>query len=68
MLTKALLVAVQDGDITLDEAFLPFMLLPSGETVAQWAEQQFDRIEAGSMPPLLPGVHPALPSGIGTDS
>jgi hypothetical protein len=56
MLTKALLVAVQDGDITLDEAFLPFMLLPDGSTVAQWAEPQFDRIDAGMMPPLLPGV------------
>jgi len=68
MLTKALLVAVQDGDITLAEAFLPYMLLPDGSTVAQWAEEQFPHMEAGLMPPLLPGVSPPLPGGIAIEA
>ena len=57
LVVKALLVAVADGVLTLSDAFMPYMLLPSGQTVSEWTDPQLDTIYATrQMPALLPGA------------
>ena len=59
LIVKALLVAVADGVITLSDAFLPYTVLPSGETVGEWAGPQLDTAYAtAQMPALMPGAVP----------
>lgn len=56
LVTKALLVAVSDGIISLSDAFLAFTVLPSGQTAGGWLEPQLDTVYAtATMPALLPG-------------
>lgn len=56
LVVKALLVGVADGVISLSDAFLPYTVLPSGETVGEWAEPQLDTAYAtAQMPALMPG-------------
>lgn len=65
MLVKALLVAVEDGALTVEEAFLPHMVTGSGQTVAEWLAPQL-AAGAADLPSLLPGWTPAaLPPGGG---
>lgn len=68
LLVKALLVAVQEDVVSLADAFLPYTLLPSGQTFAQWAGPQLDTIAAtAQMPAILPGAGPqtiALPGRV----
>lgn len=52
---KSTLTAVELGFFSLNQIFLPFALLPSGETVTEWMEEQLRVIDqSGEMPPLLP--------------
>lgn len=52
---KAKLESVSSGVETFEQAFLAHMLLPSGETVSEWAERPDNKaaLEGGRMPPLL---------------
>lgn len=51
---KAKLESVASGIETFDEAFMAQLLLPSGETMSQWAGPQIEQAYLnGSMPPLL---------------
>lgn len=51
---KAKLESVASGIETFDEAFMAQLLLPSGETMSQWAVPQIEAAyENGAMPPLL---------------
>ena len=52
---RAKLESVSSGVETFEQAFLAHMLLPSGETVSEWAERPDNKaaLEGGRMPPLL---------------
>lgn len=67
LIIKAKLEAVEAGIVTLEEEFLPYTLLPNGQTMAEWYEPQVEQVyQSGRMPELLPGVTPlALPAGKG---
>lgn len=59
LVVKALLVAVSEGVISLSDAFLPYAVLPGGQTVGEWAGPQLDVIAAtGQLPSPLPGGPP----------
>ncbi|OHB65737.1 MAG: hypothetical protein A2Y76_01540 [Planctomycetes bacterium RBG_13_60_9] len=57
LLVKAKLVAVEQGVATLENEFLAYTCLPSGQTVSDWLQPQIERaIETKRMPvALLPG-------------
>jgi hypothetical protein len=56
LVVKALLVGVADGVISLSDAFLPYTVLPTGETVGEWSAPQLDVAYAtAQMPQLMPG-------------
>ena len=56
LVIKAKLEAVESKISTVETEFLPWMVLPNGETVGQWMAPQLDAIyQSGKMPPLLPG-------------
>lgn len=56
LIVKAKLEAVTSGLRTIEEEFLPDIVLPSGETVGQWLRPQLAiAYQGGEMPPLLPG-------------
>lgn len=66
MITKAKLVAVEDGVQTLEQAFLADIVLPDGSTVGEYVTPQLDVAYAThQMPAVLPGGggRPALESG-----
>lgn len=66
LVIKARLVAVDDGVETLETAFLPWVVLPGGQTIAEWIGPQLDVAYAtNEMPALLPGTQRALPAGDG---
>lgn len=51
---KAKLESVESGIETFDEAFMAQILLPSGETIGEWAVPHINiAYETGAMPPLL---------------
>ena len=57
LVIKARLVAVDDGVETLETAFLPWVVLPTGQTIAEWLGPQLDTVYATQrMPELLAGV------------
>lgn len=57
LVIKAKLEAVAAGITEFEDEFLAHMLLPSGETVGQWARPQLAiAYESGTMPALLPGA------------
>lgn len=63
LVVKALLVAVADGVISLSDAFLPYTVLPGGQTVGEWAEPQLETAYAtAQMPALMPGGMPSRPA------
>lgn len=56
LVIKAKLEAVESKISTVESEFLPWMVLPNGETVGQWMVPQLEVIyKSGKMPPLLPG-------------
>ncbi len=53
---KAKLEAVQSGITTFDQEFLAHLLLPDGETVAEWIKPQLESVYlSGQMPRTLLG-------------
>lgn len=51
---KAKLESVESGIETFEEAFMPQIVLPSGQTMSEWAVPQIEKAYAGGeMPPLL---------------
>jgi hypothetical protein len=61
LLVKAKLVAVDQGVTTIEQEFLPHLLLPDGSTFADHALTQIRQAYAtGQIPPLLP--HPPRPA------
>lgn len=60
LLAKALCVAVEDGILDARTAFLPYTLLPDGQTVGEWAEVQQAVWTERTMPSLLPGARAAI--------
>jgi hypothetical protein len=54
LVVKALLAGVDDGLLSTHEALLPWTVLPSGETVAEWADPQLDDVyRHAQMPTML---------------
>jgi hypothetical protein len=54
---KAKLEGVESGVETIEQAFFAHLVLPSGETMSEWAERAEvrEQLRAGKMPPLLGG-------------
>lgn len=52
---KAKLESVQSGIETFEEAFMAQLVLPGGQTMAEWAVPQIAQVyqQGGQMPPLL---------------
>lgn len=54
---KAKLALIDDGISTIEREFLADIMLPSGETVGDWAVPQvYETLRTGNMPPMLPGA------------
>ncbi len=53
LLIQAQLEGILNGIVTPEEAFLPWLVLASGQTVGQWAETQF-AVGGTAMLPALP--------------
>ena len=52
---KAVLEAAASGILTIEDALLPFTVLPNGQTAGQWLAPQIEKVYlTGSMPALLP--------------
>lgn len=57
LVLKAKLESVTSGIETFDEAFLPYIMLPNGQTVGEHTLPQIDAAyQDREMPSLLPGV------------
>jgi hypothetical protein len=57
---KAKLESVEAGIETFDQAFLAHVMLPTGETVGEWAQRPENlpaALEGRTLPPLLPGAN-----------
>lgn len=56
LVIKAKLEAVEAGITIFEDEFMAHLLLPSGQTMGQWARPQIAAAyESGEMPTLLPG-------------
>lgn len=56
---SGLLVGVAEGIISLSDAFLPYTVIPGGQTFGEWAAPQLDYAAAsGQLPSPLPGGNP----------
>jgi hypothetical protein len=53
---KAVLEAAEAGIVTLQEALVPFTVLPDGRTVGEWLLPALEQVRAGEMPAMLPGL------------
>lgn len=57
LLIKAKLVAVEAGITTVEEEFLPYVVMANNQTVHEWVSPQLRKIYgAGKIPALMPGV------------
>lgn len=66
LVVKAKLEAVESGITSFEEEFLAHVVLPSGETVGEWAAPQLEEVYAtGEMPAILPGARAELTMGSG---
>ena len=54
LVIKAKLEAVASGIATFEDEFLPYTVMPSGQTVGEWARPQMETMQAGNMMPMLP--------------
>ena len=55
LIIKAKLEAIESGITTLEEEFLPHIMLPSGERIGDWILPQVEEsYRTGQMPPMLP--------------
>lgn len=50
---KAKLEAVESGIATIEDEFLGYMVLPSGDTFSEWASPQLEKVRANHMPKML---------------
>lgn len=54
LVIKSKLESVESGIESFDEAFMGHLVLPSGQTMHEWAGPQIQRVyETGQMPPLM---------------
>jgi len=53
---KAVLEAAESGIVTVEQALVPFTVLPDGRTVGEWLLPQLEQMAPGQMPPMLPGL------------
>lgn len=54
LVIKAKLESVESGIETIEQAFMPHIILPDGQTVGEWMQPQIDSAyRSGNMPPLL---------------
>lgn len=57
LIIKAKLEAVESGVVSFEQEWLPYIQLPSGETVSEWLAPQIEAVYGNhEMPPLLPGA------------
>ncbi|MBN1126939.1 MAG: hypothetical protein JXA82_18195 [Sedimentisphaerales bacterium] len=57
LVIKAKLVAVDDGVATFEDEFLPYTVLPNGQTISQIIQPRMERVlSTGKLPPLLTGA------------
>jgi len=57
LMIKAKWEAIQEGITTLENEFLPHMMLPNKQTVREYLGPQLETLlKAGKMPPMLPGL------------
>jgi len=62
LIIKAKFVAVEDGIVSIEEEFLPYVVMPDGRTVSELAQPAIETAYAtGEMRPLL-----ELPAGSGS--
>lgn len=54
LVIKAKLESVESGVETFEEAFMAQLVLPNGQTMAEWAAPQITAGYQGGMPPMLP--------------
>lgn len=54
LVIKAKLEAIQSGIATFEDEFLPYTVMPNGQTVAEWAHPQLEEMALGKMPLMLP--------------
>jgi len=60
LVLKAILVGVDDGILTMEEALLSFLVLPTGETIGEQVIPNIRRTaQTGELPPMVAG----LPTG-----
>jgi hypothetical protein len=50
---KAKLEAVDSGIATIEDEFLGYMVLPNGDTFAEWATPQLEKVRVNQMPKML---------------
>ncbi len=55
MAIKSKLDIVRSGISTFEAEMLPYSMLPDGRTFYEWSEECAERLNAGLMPPMLPG-------------
>ena len=59
LVLTAKLEAVAAGITTIEQEFLANLILPTGQTIGEWAGPQLEAIyERGALPALLPGAEP----------
>jgi hypothetical protein len=59
LVIKAKLEAVETNISTLEQEFFAHLVLPTGQTMAEWFAPQLARLyDTGSLPPMLPGLPP----------
>jgi hypothetical protein len=57
LVLKSLLVGVDEGIVTAEEALLAYLMLPGGETVGERVIPEMRRAsESGQLPPLIQGL------------
>lgn len=60
LVVKAKLTAVADGISTVEREFLADLVIPTGQTLAEWLAPQLEAAYAhGGVPALLPGTEPS---------
>lgn len=57
LVIKAKFVAIDEGITTFEEEFMSSIVLPDGQTMAQWAMPQIEQAyTTNRMPELIPGI------------
>lgn len=62
LIMKAKLEACESGVAIFEDEFMPYTVMPDGQTLGDWARPQVaDMYKSGKMPPLIPGPGKQLP-------